>query len=143
MGGAYYGEHRKKAESREEVEFSWFDYKAMSLGLLPYQEWLEVEPIEVAIKYVHERNRKLEQENRDRRNVFFQWQGLGVKVGGMPLRYLWQVWNIPEIDGDWHTKVHYTKVRKLSKYEQRLLKEKPKGWEKKLLDYGNKRRKGN
>lgn len=114
----------------------------MSLGL--FDNWLDVEPIDVAIKYVHKRNKELGDENRDRRNIFYQWRGLGVQINSMPLRYLWQVWEIPEIDGDITKTIHYTKIRNQTDEEKRLLKERPKGWERKLLEINdrNKRSEG-
>ena len=82
----------------------------------------------------------MREELKDRRQVFYNWKAQGVKIGGMPLHYHWQVWEIPEVDGDINDRVKTTKVTLLTDEEKSLLKEKPPGWAKRLKEINDKRK---
>jgi hypothetical protein len=100
---------------------------------LSVSEFEEMTVYEVFVKLFARRDRQLNEEVRDRRNIFFLWKAQGVKINNMPLNYMWQVWNIPEIDRELEKQIKYTTVRFTEEWEEKLLKEKPKGWEQLLL----------
>jgi hypothetical protein len=55
-------------------------------------------------------------ENNLRRQAFYtvapHWSG------NMPLKYLWQLWEIPEIDGSWEDRNIYSKIREATDEEK-------------------------
>jgi len=77
-------------------------------------------PLKVYWKLKARKDEKLNLEVRDRRNAFYQiapyWSGV------MPLNHMWQLWVIPEIDGDEKEiyKRHSATVRPETEQEKKL-----------------------
>ena len=77
-------------------------------------------PLKVYYKLKSLKDKKIDREVRDRRVAFYQiapyWSG------SMPLTHMWQLWVIPEIDGDVEDiyKRHSATVRQETDEEREL-----------------------
>ncbi len=85
-------------------------------------EFVKMRYIEVMYRLNGFHQRRISRLNEIRLSTFHNWRGQGVKVGGMPLQYLWQVFSIPEIDGDIKDSIKFTTVRKATDEELELIK---------------------
>ena len=89
---------------------------------------------QVYYRLIGMRKEFLKREVADRRNIFFMMKAQGVTINHMPLKYMWQVWHMPEVDGPMEQAIKYSKVRLVTPEEKKLLKERPPGWEKQILE---------
>jgi hypothetical protein len=94
----------------------------MALGLLsiPLHEFNKLELVHVYWKLNAWKVRELKSENDLRRLVFYNvaphWSG------NMPLKHLWQLWRIPELDGDFDDMKIFAKIRDQTPEEKEWLK---------------------
>lgn len=95
----------------------------MAIGTLrlPKREFLEMRFVEVLYRLNGVTQQRIYDLNMTRIATFHQWRGQGVKVNNMPLKYLWQVFEIPQIDGDIRESIKFTTVRKMTVEEKKLI----------------------
>lgn len=79
-------------------------------------------PVEVFYRLQGFHQKRLQRLNEIRIGTFHNWRGQGVKVDNMPLQYLWQVFPIPELDGELKDTIKFTTVRKATDEELKLIK---------------------
>ena len=79
-------------------------------------------PLEVFMRFVAYSRQQITEENRLRTVCFYlvapHWD---TKRNGQ-LKWPWQIWEIPEIDGETVEKIGYTTIKPLTDKEKRLVK---------------------
>ena len=94
----------------------------MALGLLniTFAEFDQLNIKKVYVKLWALKQRNLLQDVRDRRKAFYAvapyWSGT------MPLQHGWQLWHIPEVDGEVKNTVKYVNVREQTDEEKELVR---------------------